>query len=194
MHKGIEQRIESRTKIAEEMEFKKAQLTAEQSKTKDRSVVIAKVGERFGEILSAAVFPKLENPMITEDLTPFVRDLEYRYIGSSGAMTLLSVGWFLSVFENAVELDARHPGFVMVDSPQKNIGVRAKTNEPDFRDTRIVHGLYAHIISKAQEFGPAAQWLIVDNEPPAIAGEYVVVRFTGDKNKPPYGLIDDEVE
>jgi hypothetical protein len=144
--------------------------------------------------LSAAAFPKLEKPLIREDLTPVVRELEYRHIGSSGGMTLLSVSWFLSIFENAVELNARHPGFIMIDSPQKNIGLRAQTNEPDFRDTRIVDGLYGHIMRKATEFGPAAQWLVVDNEPPAIADNYVVVRFTGDKNKPPYGLIDDEVE
>ncbi|MFC2066858.1 hypothetical protein ACFLUO_07425 [Chloroflexota bacterium] len=65
---------------------------------------------------------------------------------------------------------------------------------PEFHDTKIVEGLYQHFIQKVTEFDNAAQWIIVDNEPPSIAEDYIGVRFTRDKNNPPYGLIDDEVD
>ncbi len=159
-----------------------------------RAGIIEKISGRYGEILGGAKFPKMADFYIDKNLTPFVRGMEYRKIGSSGALTLLSVSWFLSIFENAIELDARHPGFIMIDHPQKNIGLRAQPHEPEFQDTRIVDGLYNHIIQKARDFNNAAQWIIVDNEPPIIADDYVTVRFSRDKNKPPYGLIDDEVD
>ncbi len=75
-------------------------------------------------------------------------------------MTLLSVSWFLSIFECAIEHGGSHPGFVMIDSPQKNIGLSARVDEPEFRDTKIVEGLYHHIIEKASEY-ESAQWIIV---------------------------------
>ncbi|MCX4808535.1 hypothetical protein ACFWWM_23845 [Streptomyces sp. NPDC058682] len=41
---------------------------------------------------------------------------------SSGARTLLTLAWQLAVFEAAIESSATHPGFLMIDSPQKNLG------------------------------------------------------------------------
>ena len=41
--------------------------------------------------------------------------------------------------------------------------------------------------------GPAAQVIVVDNRPPGTANDFVVVRYSGRAEEPPYGLIDDEV-
>jgi hypothetical protein len=40
--------------------------------------------------------------------------------------------------------------------------------------------------------GKAAQIVVVDNLPPDIADDYVVVRYSGRADEPPYGLIEDE--
>jgi hypothetical protein len=36
--------------------------------------------------------------------------------------------------------------------------------------------------------------IVVDNVPPSIAEDHVVIHFTRNPSIPPYGLIDDEVE
>jgi TRAP-type uncharacterized transport system substrate-binding protein len=120
-----------------------------------------------------------------------VRGLEYRKIGSSGASTLLALGWFLSIFETSIENDGKHPNFVLIDSPQKNIS-KAAVTDPDYRDSKIINGVYEHIIEKASEYGNEAQWIVVDNYPPAIAEPFIKIRFSSNAEIPPYGLIDDE--
>lgn len=193
LHAGIEERINKRIRLEADLKLKQAELESERGKVRNREEIINAISKRFGEILEAVSFPKIEAPKVNSNLVPFVRNLEYRKIGSSGAMTLLSVSWFLSIFECAIEHSGSHPGFVMIDSPQKNIGLSARVDEPEFRDTKIVEGLYHHIIEKASEY-ESAQWIIVDNEPPEIAREFIRIKFSRRKNAPPYGLIDDEVD
>jgi DNA repair ATPase RecN len=194
LHNGIRERIEKKARMEEILNSKRTELESEGQKVKNRENVIYTVSQRFGHILQAVNFPKLENPRIDNRLVPFVRDMEYRKIGSSGAITLLSVSWFLSIFECALESQGSHPGFIMIDSPQKNIGLGASEQEPEFRDTKIVEGLYRHLLGKASEYGNDAQWIIVDNQPPDIADGFIAVRFSRRRDLPPYGLIDDEVE
>lgn len=194
LHKGIQERINAKNKLEESLKVKEAELETQRQKVTDREQVVKKVSDRFGNILQLASFPKLESPEINSNLVPYVRGLEYRKIGSSGATTLLSLSWFLSIFETSIEHGGCHPGFVMIDGPQKNIGVRASTEEPEFRDTKIVEGLYHHILDKSSEYQNDSQWIIVDNEPPKIAENFITVRFTRRLDVRPYGLIDDEAE
>ena len=72
--------------------------------------------------------------------------------------------------------------------------MREEVEEDEFRDAKIIEGLYHHIIEKASEYDGNAQWIIVDNEPPQIADKFIAVRFTRNKDNPPYGLIDDETD
>ncbi len=59
------------------------------------------------------------------------------------------------------------------------------------RDSRqIVDRIYAHINSWLSRHTDA-QIIIVDNQPPADQDMHVVVRYSGDSEQPPYGLIDD---
>jgi hypothetical protein len=39
--------------------------------------------------------------------------------------------------------------------------------------------------------GRENQIILVDNDPPHFADPYVVVRFSADAERPPYGLIED---
>jgi hypothetical protein len=194
LYESIEKRIRKKVELERDLVFVQQKLESGRRQKENRLLIIDKVSERYSEILSQVKLPKLSDAYIDQDLLPHVRGLEYKKIGSSGSLTLLSVSWFLSIFEISMESESTHPGFVMIDHPQKNIGISAQAEEPEYHDSKIVEGLYEHLIKKANEYGDTAQWIIVDNEPPSIAEKYVRIKFSRNRNKPPYGLIDDEVE
>ena len=73
------------------------------------------------EILTAWRYPKLDQAFINSALTPHMRGSSYVH-ASSGGRTLISLAWILSIFEIAWETGSAHPGFLMIDSPQKNSG------------------------------------------------------------------------
>lgn len=57
--------------------------------------------------------------------------------------------------------------------------------------TTIVDRIYEHLDTWLGQH-PEAQIIMVDNEPPARAADNVVVEYSADPERPPYGLIDDE--
>lgn len=194
LHEGLQKRIRVRLQLEEELGDKKTELREEDSKKERKGEVIKEVSGRFEEILTDIGFPKLNDAEINEDLVPTIRGKDYKMIGSSGALTLVSISWFLSIFEQAVEMHGHHLGFIMIDGVQKNIGIGAREDEIEYRDVKIVDGLYRHVIQKAHEYGSDAQVILVDNEPPIFANNYVSVKFSRRKDVPPYGLIDDETD
>ena len=126
---------------------------------------------------------------------PQVRGATYSEIGSSGALTLISLAWYLAVFERSVELDGFHPGVLMIDSPQKNLRPRAGVPEDEYQSPAIPNAVYRHMTEWVQsEIDHPVQIIIVDNAPPDSALEYVIVDYSGSAERPPYGLIEDAVE
>ena len=158
----------------------------------DRPAVMGQVNERFAGLLESWRFPKLSEPLIDDAYVPHARGLSYREIGSSGATTLLSLAWELAIFEVAVETGARHPGFLMVDSPQKNLGQRALPGDAEFADAAFGERIYQHLVGWTDSHAAQAQIIIVDNTPPASVAERITVWFSRSADQPPYGLIDDE--
>ncbi|MET8658713.1 hypothetical protein [Streptomyces griseus] len=156
----------------------------------DRDRVIAKISTRYGELLRAWRYPKVSTPFIKTDLTPFVRGEPYQE-ASSGARTLLSLAWQLAVFEIAVEEGADHPGFLMIDSPQKNLGHGGKLDTV-IADAVAIGDFYQHLSRWLADRGSCAQLIVVDNSPPPAAEDSVVVRYRRNEDRPPYGLIEDE--
>ena len=69
---------------------------------------------------------------------PHVRGNLYRELGSTGALTLVSLAWILSIFEFAIEGGYPHPGFLMIDSPQKNLTPREGSTGDEYTDPEIV--------------------------------------------------------
>jgi hypothetical protein len=73
----------------------------------------------------------------------------------------------------------------------ENEGSDREVGAQILRDSRqIVDRIYAHIntwLSSRTD----AQIIIVDNQPPTDQDEHIVVRYSGDPEQPPYGLIDD---
>lgn len=162
----------------------------------DREAVTDDLTRRFTELLDAFGFPKLHEPVspaLNERFVPYVRGNRYADIGSTGALTLISLAWQLTIFERAVEQGDPHPGFLLIDSPQKNLMPEGGVAEGDeFADPAIPRRVWEHIINWSNGIGTSAQIVVVDNLPPDVADDHVVARYSGHVNEPPYGLIEDE--
>ncbi len=159
----------------------------------EKEQVVADLGEHFANLLRAWGFPKVDEdgaPRLDEDFVPWVHGRPYREVGSSGALTLIAVAWQLTIFECAVEEGRPHPGFLVIDSPQKNLSPDA-VGDTDFLDPKIVESMWSHMARWCKNH-PQAQLIVVDNTPPALVSDHVVVRFSRDPSLPPYGLISDE--
>ncbi len=189
LHAGVEQRERRLERLSSNLDAARSELTSVRT-VEERRNVVAALSRRFGEILAAFRYPKLHQPLLDEQLVPHVRGSRYSE-ASSGARTLISLAWQLSIFERAVELGAAHPGFLMIDSPQKNLG-SGNADEAEFQDARIVSGFYSHLHEWLNGLGRGAQVIVVDNAPPVAAEQDVVVRYTRDPQRAPYGLIDNE--
>jgi hypothetical protein len=166
---------------------------------RDRDEVLAQLSRRFGELLTVFAFPKISDPFIDSSLAPHARGGRYNQLGSAGAMTLIALAWELAIFELSVEQGRSHPGFLMIDSPQK--GLRQVSDGTPLADDIAseagskVDRIYGHIQQWLDAHAGRAQIIIVDNEPPAsVDEEYVVVRYSGDADNPPYGLIEDATD
>jgi hypothetical protein len=162
----------------------------------DRSLIVKELSDRFATLLRGWGFPKVDDPeppYIDDHFVPYVRGRVYRGIGSDGALTLISVAWMLSVFELAIEHGGLHPGFLMLDSIQKNLAPHPerKGETDEYMDPAIVQRMYDHIASWS-EAHPQAQIIIVDHEPPQAVADREIVRYTRRADRPPYGLIEDQ--
>lgn len=172
-------------------------LRKEQQETKtrpDRNSVVAGLSERFSAILHEIEYPKIDEPgtlppFLDDKLVPFAKG-EHFNEASSGGQVLLTLAWMLAIFEVAYETNGAHPGYLMIDTPQKNLGGLADDDE--FADIHLIERLYAHIEEWLTGAGSGAQVIVVDNTPPTTADKNVIVRYTRDPNLPPFGLIDNE--
>jgi hypothetical protein len=156
----------------------------------ERTAIIRRVSQRYRAILAAWRYPKLSDAYLAEDLTPFLRGRRYT-TASSGGRTLISLAWQLAMFEVAWETDSSHPGFLLLDSPQKNLGQPGERHA-EFPDAVTIVDVYRHLRSWLAGPGMGAQVVVADNAPPPEAAEDVIVRFSRRPDQPPYGLIDDD--
>jgi len=191
-HDNIKHKNEERIRLEELVADKELEKASIKTNVDERDKIISEISSRFGEILQVSHYPKLEKPFIDNELNPFVRNTLYRHVGTDGGKTLISLSWFLSIFEIAIENDGSHPGFVMIDTPQKNLGTYVRPGDEQFGDRKIVEGFYQHVLDFVSKNRENVQILIADNTPPDIAREFIKIQFSGDPKYPPCGLIDDE--
>jgi hypothetical protein len=156
----------------------------------ERAVVVGRVSTRYRDILREWGFPKPDDAYVAEDLTPHARDKPYPAT-SSGERTLIALAWQLALFEIAWETRSSHPGFLLLDSPQKNLGQAA--GGPDAGGA-VIDRIYRHLERWLAGPGFGAQVVVADNAPPPTADSDVIVRFSRSADRPPYALIDDDVE
>lgn len=157
----------------------------------DRNDVIHRISERYVAILTSWRYPKLDQAFIDGRLVPHMRGMSYTN-ASSGGRTLISLAWILAIFQIAWETGSAHPGFLMIDSPQKNLG-QGGDRDAEFADSIAVTDFYQHLHTWLTGPGQGTQIIIVDNAPPTSADSDIVVHYSRREDQPPYGLIDDEV-
>jgi hypothetical protein len=190
--------VERRTRELETLQKRIAELRDEQRALEEdrpsRDAVVGDLSARFGELLRAFGFPKLDDPVgpsLDSDFVPHVRGSRYDEIGSRGGITLVALAWQLAIFERAIELGRPHPGFLMIDSPQTNL--RPPDQEPDeFSTEEIGARLWHHLHGWSNGPGRGAQLIVVDHRPPAEVWGAVVAAYSGRADRPPYGLIANE--
>lgn len=171
-----------------------AQLAAAEANV-TRGVILDDLTTRLTAILGDFRYPKLSDVALDPRFVPSVRGVRYDRLGSAGAMTLIALAWYLAVFEKSAEDGGAHPGLLMIDSPQKNLVPASGHVGDDYQAPAIARGVYQHLVAWAEsEQSEGTQLIIVDNDPPQFADQYVVARYSGDPENPPYGLIEDAVE
>lgn len=192
-HEALERRKTDLSKLEARQQALREELDKRRKNRPEKVQVVADLSEHFADLLRAWGFPKVNQdgaPRLDEDFVPWVHGRPYREVGSSGALTLIAVAWQLTLFERTVEEGLPHPGFLIIDSPQKNLSPDA-VGDTDFLDPKIVESMWSHM-TRWCENHPQAQLIVVDNTPPALVGDHVIVRFSRDPALPPYGLISDE--
>jgi hypothetical protein len=190
MFDSLERRSVTVTRLDASLRALRAELEASTAQP-DRNDVIHRISDRYAAILTAWRYPKVDQAFVDSSLTPHMRGTAYTY-ASSGGRTLIALAWILAIFEIAWETGSAHPGFLMIDSPQKNLG-QGGQRDAEFADSVAVADFYKHLHDWLAGPGHGAQVLVVDNAPPSSADDDVVVRFSRRADQPPYGLIDDEV-
>jgi uncharacterized Zn finger protein (UPF0148 family) len=160
--------------------------------------IVNRLSKLFNKILGEFYFPKLSDAFIKEsNYLPYVRGVKYDELGSGGAITMTTMAYFLSIaLLNSP--NKNHPGFLIVDSPRKNLGADAKNND-EFKDEEIFNSIikYFMTVNSSHEENEDVindiQLIIINNGyPPFLPEEDLIKVFdgkgTGDL---PYGLIDD---
>lgn len=159
--------------------------------------VLTQLSRKYFSTLKSFDFPKLSDAYIDEKTyLPFIRNVKYDNIGSGGALTLITIAYFISILKACLQLKKTyHPGILMLDTVGKNLGAVESQgdNDDEFRDHKIFRLMLKHLSEFAQENEDNIQLIMINNHYTSdIKDEDIIVKFDGDGthgNK--YGLIDD---
>lgn len=140
---------------------------------------------------------------------PIVRDRIYYSLTSGGLRTIVSIGYFLSLFHYGLRNPSNLPAFFMIDTAGKYL---RKTNDKETKGTDLkadieegttdphkLENLYKYMLKVQAEFEKLSrpcQIIIVDNDIPTRLSKrlqkYVRARYsTTGKDGNPIGFIDD---
>ncbi|RKV93625.1 MAG: hypothetical protein D8H99_27945, partial [Streptococcus sp.] len=111
---------------------------------------LRQLSEIFFNILLSFDFPNLYEAYIdTKSYLPYVRGRKYSDLGSLGAVTLITMAYYLSVMICSEELSGNHIGLLMIDTPRKNLG--SSSNSSEFRDERIYESIIRYFIKLGEQ-------------------------------------------
>jgi DNA repair ATPase RecN len=165
----------------------------EREKSVDHDELINALSHTYYTQLKTVNFPKLNNEKdvyFDKNYAPHVKNLLYSALSSEGAINLSSICWLTTILYEAVLRNANHPRVLMYDSVQSGIGI-GDVSDAAFRDENIIKGLYQLLIQISTL--EKCQIIVIDNHPPAVVSEYVVVRYSGKAENKPYGFIENEI-
>ncbi|WP_180963380.1 DNA recombination protein RecN, partial [Listeria monocytogenes] len=112
----------------------------------DKSSTLDMLSTRFSSILKEFQFPKLEKAYVNpKDYLPYVRERKYNSLGSLGAVTLITMAYYLSIFVETEEDIYNHLNLLMIDTPRKNLGTSSQNEE--FQDEEIYNSVIKYFIS-----------------------------------------------
>ena len=149
---------------------------------------LKQLSETFSTILSSFEFPNLYEAYIdTKSYLPYVRGRKYRDLGSLGAVTLITMAYYLSIMICSEVQTGNHLGLLMIDTPRKNLG--ASSTSTEFRDEKIYESIINYFLQLGKECENDFQLIIVNNGYPSdFPRDYIVKEFSSDGHD---GLIDD---
>lgn len=160
----------------------------EQSNINDKSTIINSLSSIFSEILEGFKFPKLENAHInSNDYLPHVRGRKYNDLGSLGAVTLITMAYYLSILVESTNIPSNHLNLLMIDTPGKNLGVSSESAE--FQDEDIFNSIIKYFMSLDKSLSEKMQLIVINNGyPEFLPKESIILEFSSDGQT---GLIDD---
>lgn len=149
---------------------------------------LKQLSEIFSTILLSFDFPNLYEAYIdTKSYLPHVRGRKYSDLGSLGAVTLITMAYYLSIMICSEVQTGNHLGLLMIDTPRKNLG--ASSTSTEFRDEKIYESIINYFLQLGKECKNDFQLIIVNNGYPSdFSLDYIVKEFSSDVHD---GLIDD---
>ena len=149
---------------------------------------LKQLSEIFSTILLSFDFPNLYEAYIdTKSYLPHVRGRKYSDLGSLGAVTLITMAYYLSIMICSEVKTGNHLGLLMIDTPRKNLG--ASSTSTEFRDEKIYESIINYFLQLGKECKNDFQLIIVNNGYPSdFSPDYIVKEFSSDGHD---GLIDD---
>ncbi|NTM67070.1 DNA recombination protein RecN [Enterococcus faecium] len=156
----------------------------------NKTDVITMLNVKFNEILEKFHFPKLSNAYIDpKKYIPYIRGRKYNDLGSLGAVTLLTVAYYLTILVEASskEINSNHLNLLMIDTPSKNLGVSSKSTE--FQDEEIFKSIISYFVELDKNMSSEIQLIVINNGyPDILPTKNIIKEFSSDGNS---GLIDD---
>lgn len=171
--------------------------------------VLSAIGDSLHTYLTNVKIKDLRDVSIGKrSFLPILRNRDYRDFTSGGLRTILSIGYFVSVLETAMNTQTNLPTFLMIDTVGKYLG-KTKTNasktnltedaNEEVTDPSKYLNIYLHMFKVAAQAAltdTRAQIILVDNDvPPQIAAQFgttIAAHFSSaGANGLAKGLIDD---
>ncbi|MDN7936178.1 hypothetical protein QZM52_33395 [Burkholderia metallica] len=171
--------------------------------------ILSKIGDFLSAYLrKVKIKDQREVSISKRTILPMLRSRDYSDITSGGLRTILSIGFYLSILDTAVDSTCNLPTFLMVDTVGKYLGKTQKqyneTNQIEDRREEVSDpskylNMYSYMFSladRAKQKGVATQIIVVDNDvPPAIQTQFadsIVAHFSSEGiDGLSRGLIDD---
>lgn len=194
------------------LELELAKLNKDLEELKSSTPTTTKITERLADILQDFLIQcKMNNvtgiSVNQRTFMPVVRNLEYNRLTSGGVRTLVSVGYFISLFKNGMETTTNHPNFLMIDTIGKYLGKTSpryleETNPTEDRsegfgasDPTKYLSIYTYILDLCKE-RQDVQIIVVDNDIPTIIQEKLRTNVVKEFSSTglgglPVGFIDD---
>ena len=161
----------------------------------DKMAILANLTTAFTAVLQAFQYPKLSNSYIdTNSYLPYVRGQKYKTLGSLAGVSLITMAYYLSILIEGMDDKYCHLNLLMIDSPRKNLGAKAKQgDEEEFKDERILNNILRWMIEFCSKNAERVQLIVVNNGYPDFFPKDAIVAEFDDEghNDLPVGLIDD---